>query len=147
MRSASADVNKKEAQDRLRQLAEEVMFEISELDASHSKELLGAFVSELFLAVAKQEQRDFRRQKQAEGIAAAKARGVRFGPTRRPLPDNFTECYKAWQNGQMTKTQAAETCGMSRTAFYREVNRFKQGNGCSASKEEATHSAEESERI
>lgn len=125
MRSASADINKKGTQERLQKLVETVMSEISALDPSHSKELLGVFVSELFLAVAKQEQQDSRRQKQAEGIAAAKLRGVRFGPMRKPLPDNFTECYEAWKKGQMTQTQAAEICGMSRTTFCREVNRLR----------------------
>lgn len=67
-------------QSRLQQLAREVMSEISKLDPSCSKELLGVFVSELFLLVAEQGCREVRRQRQAEGIAAAKAKGVHFGP-------------------------------------------------------------------
>ena len=129
MLPVSRDVNDKEVQKRLQQLAQEVMSEITELDSDHGKELLGAFVSELFLAVAKQEQQDFRRQKQAEGIAAARARGVQFGRT--PLPDNFSECYEAWQSGHMTQTQAAESCGISRATFRREINRLKRDNSCS----------------
>ncbi len=131
MLPVSRDVNDKEVQKRLQQLAQEVMSEITELDSDHGKELLGAFVSELFLAVAKQEQQDFRRQKQAEGIAAARARGVQFGRTRKPLPDNFSECYEAWQSGHMTQTQAAESCGISRATFRREINRLKRDNSCS----------------
>lgn len=147
MHSASVDISNKRTQDHLQQLAGEVMAEISELDPSHSKELLGVFVSELFLAVAKQEQRDFRRQKQAEGIAAAKARGVRFGPARKPLPDKFEECYEAWENGQLTQTQAAKICGMSRESFRRTASRRKQSNTCSVLEREAVHSAEEGERM
>lgn len=115
---------------RLRLLAQEVIAEISELDPSHSKELLGTFVSELFLSVAEQERRDMRRQKQAEGIAAAKARGVRFGPEPKPLPDNFDECYEAWQDGQITATRAAEACGLSRKGFYRAIERKKKMTDC-----------------
>ena len=114
----------------LRRLAQEVMSEIAELDPSHSKELLGVFVSELFLSVAEQERREMRRQKQAEGIAAAKARGVRFGPEPKPLPDNFDECYEAWQEGQMTAIQAAEACGLSRKGFYRATARKKKMADC-----------------
>ena len=125
-----ADISNKEAQERLQQLAQEVISEISELDPSFGKKLLGTFVSELFLAVARQEQQDLRRQRQAEGIAAARARGVQFGPARKPLPDNFAECYKAWQNGQMTQTQAAKLCGISRAMFCRAANRLKKEDSC-----------------
>ena len=60
--------------EQVRRLAQEVLSEISELEPSRSKEILGAFVSELFLSVAEQERRQMRRERQAEGIAAAKAR-------------------------------------------------------------------------
>lgn len=130
MRSNAVKPDNAEPQDRLRQLAQEVMSEISELDPSHSRELLGSFVSELFLSVAEQERREIRRQQQAEGIAAAKARGVRFGPQPKPLPDNFDECYQAWRDGQMTATQAAKTCGLTRKAFYRATERKKQTANC-----------------
>ena len=94
--------NSEGPQDSLRQLAQDVLSEISKLDPSHSKELLGAFVSELFLSVTEAERRAYRRQKQAEGIVAAKARGVRFGAHCNPLPDNFEECREAWRGGQMS---------------------------------------------
>lgn len=110
---------------KLKSMAEEISADLAQIDSCQSKELLSDFVSELFFNVAKQNQREYRRRKQAEGIAAAKARGVRFGPSRKPLPDNFSKCYEAWKNGQLTQTQAAEICGISRTAFYREVNRLK----------------------
>ena len=104
-----------QVQEKLRLLAEEIMEDLSRLESAQSKELLSDFVSELFLSMAKQDQQAVRRQKQAEGIAAAKARGVRFG-----------------QSGEMTLTQAAETCGMTRASFYRAVDRMKQLEGCSA---------------
>ena len=115
-----------EQQNRLRKLAEMVIAEISELDSSHSKELLGTFVSELFLSVAEQERRETRCRRQAEAVAAAKARGVRFGRRRNPLPDNFYEQYEAWRNGEVTMTRAAEACGITRMSFSRAVERMKE---------------------
>lgn len=124
-------IDSREIEAKLKVLSKEISADLSQLESAQKKELLSDFVSELFLNMAKQDQREIRQQKQAAGIAAAKARGVRFGPTRKPLPDNFAECYKAWQNGEMTQTQAAEICGISRTSFYREVNRIKQQEDCS----------------
>ena len=116
-------------QTQLRDLARELASEIFTSDSSCGKELLGTFVSELFLSIAEQERKEYRRQKQADGIAEAKARGVRFGPEPKPLPVNFDECYEAWQDGQMTATQAAETCGLSRKGFYRAVEKKKKMAG------------------
>lgn len=117
-------------QAQLRELAKGIVSGLSALELSQSKELLGSFVSELFLSVAEQERLAYRRQKQAEGIAEAKARGVRFGPEPKPLPDNFDECYKAWQDGEMTALQAAENCGLSRKGFYRAVEKKKRLADC-----------------
>ena len=132
MRPTAAKAEDQELQNRLRQLAEEVVSEISELDASDSGELVGDFVSELFRLVVEQEHREVRRQRQAEGIAAAKARGVRFGRSRTPLPENFSEQYEAWQNGEVTLTQAAKACGMTRTRFSNAVERIKEEESCSS---------------
>ena len=120
-----------EIQAQLQDLAEEIVSRISGLDDSVSTEqLLGGLVSELFLTVAKERQREERRQKQAEGIAAAKARGVRFGPARKPLPDNFDNCYRAWRDGEMSLTEAADGCGMVRASFRRAVARREQSDIC-----------------
>ena len=108
-----------QVQEKLRLLAEEITEDLSRLESAQSKELLSDFVSELFLSMAKQDQQAVRR-------------GVRFGPSRKPLPENFSENYRAWQSGEMTLTQAAETCGMTRASFYRAVDRMKQLEGCSA---------------
>lgn len=116
--------------EQLEELANDIAIGLSGLETVQSKELLGAFVSALFLAVAEEDRRKVRRQKQAEGIAAARARGVRFGPQPKPFPDNFDVCYKAWQDGEMTQAQAAEQCGISRKAFNRAVARVKQTENC-----------------
>ena len=118
--------SEKDIQSQLRDLAQEIASDIVAADLPHSQELLGTFVSALALAVADQTRRAERRQKQAEGIAKAKAKGVRFGPAARPLPESFSECYRAWQDGTMTVVEAAAVCGISRNAFYRGAARMKE---------------------
>ena len=107
-------------QDHLRQLAREVMSEISGLTPSHSDsaELMGIFVSELFLLATEQRQRETRSRKQLEVIAAAKARGVRFGPQPRIMPDGFEELRQAWRSKKIPLSVAAELCGVPRSTFY-----------------------------
>ena len=127
MRTAKANEAYEDIQDRLRDWAGEIVSEIAVLDAEQGKELLGAFVSELFLAVAEQSRREARREKQAEGIAAAKARGVRFGRPSLPLPDNFVQVHQDWLGGKISLRQAARTCGMSVSAFQNAAMREEQG--------------------
>ena len=91
----------------LRELAQEIAGSLSAVDAASGRELLSDFVSELFFCVTEQQRREDRRQKQAQGIAAAKARGVRFGRTARPVPDNFDQLHQAWREGRISLKQAA----------------------------------------
>ena len=116
-----------QVQEKLRLLAEEITEDLSRLESAQSKELLSDFVSELFLSMAKQDQQAVRRQKQAEGIAAAKARGVKFGRPPIPLPDNFHAVHKAWRAKQLTLDQAAAACHLPRGTFYAKAVRFKKG--------------------
>ena len=131
MSSTTQPTDKEQVQAKLKTMAEEISADLAQLESAQSKELLSDFVSELFLNAAAQQQKKLRCQKQAQVVAAAMARGVRFGRTRKPLPDNFSECYEAWRCGQMTQTEAAKTCGISRSAFYREINRIRQEENCS----------------
>lgn len=121
--SAILQISSGETQKHIQKLAQDVLRDISELDPSRSKELLGVFVSELFLSVAEEERREYRRQQQAEGIAAAKERGVQFGRSRKPLPENFEEYREAWRGGQMSLREAANACGMSHATFRNAVLR------------------------
>ena len=114
---------------RLQVLAQEAVSVVMEADPAHSKELLGLFVADLFSQVAEQERTEERRQRQAEGIAAAKARGVRFGKKSKPLPDNFEEVRHAWRNKELTLQEAAMACGMAKTTFYNAVERAEQAEG------------------
>lgn len=99
-------------------LAREIAAALSALEPAQSKEVADSFVSELLLSLAKEDRLRERRRKQAAGIAAAKARGVRFGPQCQELPDNFEELHTAWRSGQMTLRQAAEACGLPKSTFH-----------------------------
>ena len=116
-------------QARLQALAQEAVSVVMEADPAHGKELLGLFVADLFSQVAEQERKVERHQRQAEGIAAAKPRGVRFGKKSKPLPDNFEEVRHAWRNKELTLQEAATACGMAKTTFYNAVERAEQAEG------------------
>ena len=66
-------------------------------------------------------EREFIRQRQAEGIAAALERGVRFGPARIPMPEGFEELAENWLNGYVTATEAGRQLGISRKTFTRRA--------------------------
>lgn len=117
-------------QARLKELAEEISSDLSSLEAAQSKELLNDFVYDLFAAVTERQRREVRRRKQAEGIAAAKARGVRFGRARKPAPDNFDEVHQAWKDGKLSLREAADTCGVSKGTFYGMVVRREEADNC-----------------
>ena len=113
-------------QTELRQLAREIAASLSDLDAASGRALVSDFVSELFFQLAEQQRREDRRQKQAQGIAAAKARGVRFGRAAKPVPDGFDQLHRAWREGRISLKKAAESCGMTRGTFYNVALRREQ---------------------
>lgn len=97
-----------------------VVLDMPLLDTRRGKDLLGTFLADIVLQVLSfvaENERANIRQRQAEGIAAAKARGVRFGRPPRPLPENFTAVYLCWKTGQITGTAAAAACGMPLATF------------------------------
>ena len=95
------------------------------LDTRRGKDLIGTFLSDVVLQVLSfvaEHERANIHQRQAEGIAAAKARGVRFGRPPRPLPGNFHSVYQRWKAKKMTGTAAAKACGMPLATFrYRAL--------------------------
>lgn len=104
-----------------------VVIDMPLLDTRRSKDLLGTFIADLVLQVLSfvaQNERENIRQRQAEGIAAAKKRGVRFGRPPKLLPANFSEVKQRWQRGEITCREAAKLCNMSYGSFRRKaVNR------------------------
>ena len=127
--TAAAIVDDASVQARLQALAQEAVSVVMEADPAHGKELLGLFVADLFSRIAEQERREERHQRQAEGIAAAKARGVRFGKKSKLLPENFEEVRRAWRSKELTLQEAAIACGMAKTTFYNAVERAEQAEG------------------
>ena len=92
------------------------------LDTRREKDLPGTFVSDIFLQVLSfvaENERINIRQRQAEGISAAKARGVRFGRPRKDVPEDFEEIVNEWKHGQISLREAQERSGLSEGTFYR----------------------------
>ena len=105
-----------------------VVLDMPLLDTRRGKDLMGTFLSDIVLQVLSfvvENERANIRQRQAEGIAAAKARGVRFGRPPRPLPENFREVHRQWRNKKITLRQAAEACGMPEGTFYAKAAKFE----------------------
>ena len=99
------------------------------LDTRRGKDLMGTFLSDIVLQVLSfvaENERANLRQRQAEGIAAAKARGVRFGRPPRPLPENFHSLHRAWRAKTMTLRQAAGACGLPVATFYSKARKLEQ---------------------
>ncbi len=111
--------------------ADVVVIDMPVLDTRREKNLLGTFIGDLILAllsyVAEAEYRAIH-QRQAEGIAAAKARGVRMGRPPKPLPDNFQEVYQRWKNKKISLSEAAKECGMPKTTFFEKRKYMEDRN-------------------
>lgn len=108
-----------------------VVLDMPLLDTRRGKDLMGTFLSDIVLQVLSfvaENERVNIRQRQAEGIAAAKAKGVRFGRIPKPLPENFHAAYQRWKHGEITGTAAAKECGMPLSTFrYRAEIYEKSG--------------------
>ncbi len=105
-----------------------VVLDMPLLDTRRGKDLMGTFLSDIVLQVLSfvaENERTNIRQRQAEGIAAAKARGVKFGKPPLPLPDNFHEVHKAWRAKKLTLKQAAQICNMPVGTFYGKARKFE----------------------
>ena len=97
-----------------------VVMDMPLLDTRRGKDLMGTFLSDIVLQVLSfvaENERVNIRQRQAEGIAAAKARGIHLGRPPEPLPENFHQVYQKWKNGRITGAEAAKECSMPPTTF------------------------------
>ena len=106
-----------------------VVLDMPLLDTRRGKDLMGAFLSDIVLQVLSfvaENERTNIRQRQAEGIAAAKARGVKFGRPPTPLPDNFYQVHKEWRSKKLTLGQAADACAMPVSSFYYKAVQFEK---------------------
>lgn len=101
------------------------------LDTRQGKDLMGTFIADLVLQILSftaQNERENIRKRQAEGIAAAKLRGVRFGRPPKPLPDNFYSVYQHWKSGKITGTKAAIECSMPLSTFRYKAVLYEKNN-------------------
>ena len=105
-----------------------VVLDMPLLDTRRGKDLMGTFLSDIVLQVLSfvaENERTCIRQRQSEGIAAAKARGVKFGRPPTPLPDNFHQVHQDWRGKKITLQQAAKACSMPVGTFYAKATRFE----------------------
>ena len=105
-----------------------VVLDMPLLDTRRGKDLMGTFLSDIVLQVLSfvaENERTNIRQRQAEGIAAAKARGVKFGRPPSPLPENFYRVHRDWRGKKLTLQQAANACAMPVSTFYAKAVRLE----------------------
>ena len=105
-----------------------VVLDMPLLDTRRGKDLMGTFLSDIVLQVLSfvaENERTNIKQRQAEGIASAKAQGIKFGRPPLPLPDNFYEVHMAWRSKKITLKQAAEACNMPVGTFYGKARKFE----------------------
>lgn len=108
--------------------ADIVVIDMPLLDTRRGKDLMGTFVSDLVLQIlsfVSENERNNIHQRQAEGIAAAKAKGKKFGRPSLPLPDNFREAFQWWKDGKMTLKEASESCEMPTSTFYYQARLYE----------------------
>ncbi len=106
-----------------------VVIDMPLLDTRREKNLLGTLISDIVLALlsyVSENERMNIRQRQTEGIAAARARGVKFGRPPIPLPDNFYSVHKLWREKKMTLRQAAEACHLAESTFFDKAQNFEK---------------------
>lgn len=104
-----------------------VVLDMPLLDTRRQHDLTGTLISDIvlqLLSYVAQTEREMIRRRQAEGIAAARARGVRFGRSEKPLPDGFCEVAALWRAGRISCEEAVRRLGVSRSYFYKHVKRL-----------------------
>lgn len=109
--------------------ADIVVLDVPLLDTRRGKDRMGTFLSDIVLQVLSfvaENERDAIRSRQAEGIDAAKMRGVKFGRPACPLPHDFHKIRTDWRKKRYTLCQAASLCGMKKGTFYAKVRRAER---------------------
>lgn len=125
--------NYAEIQDQWRALTKEIGIDICVidmplLDTRACKDLMGTFIADLVLQILSfvaQSERENIKKRQAEGIAAAKAKGVHMGRPVKAAPDNFRELIKQWEKKEISIEQVLSECEMSEATFYRRLREYR----------------------
>ena len=101
-----------------------VVLDMPLLDTRKNRDLTGTLIADIvlqLLSYVAQTEREFIRQRQAEGIAAAKERGVQFGRRPKPIREDFSAVLAEYRAGSMTSRQAAASMGVSPSTFYKWI--------------------------
>ena len=105
-----------------------VVLDMPLLDTRRGKDLMGTFLSDIVLQVLSfvaENERTNIRQRQAEGIAAAKAKGIKFGRPEKEVPEDFEKIVRAWERKQITFDEVLKQCDMSEATFYRRLREYR----------------------
>ena len=129
--------NYEEIQRQWRVLTKEISIDICVidmplLDTKNGRDLMGTFIADLVLQVLSfvaQSERESIRKRQAEGIAAARARGVHLGRPSKEMPPDFVQIVGDWENGKITFSEALKRSGLTETTFYRRRREVKLQQG------------------
>ena len=124
------DRNYEEIQNQWRLLTKEmgidiVVIDMPLLDTRNGKDLMGTFIADLVLQILSfvaQSERENIRLRQAQGIAAARLRGVKFGRPKKKLPENFDEMVLNWRNKKLSLPEILLNCDISEATFYRRIS-------------------------
>lgn len=98
------------------------------LDTRNGKDLMGTFIADLVLQILSfvaQSERENIKKRQAEGIAAAKAKGVKFGRPEKSVPDDFPRLIREWEKNKLPFSELLKLCNMSEATFYRRLREFR----------------------
>lgn len=98
------------------------------LDTRSGKDLMGTFIADLVLQILSfvaQNERDNIKKRQAQGIAAAKAKGVKFGRPEISIPDDFSTLIRKWEENKLSFFELLKLCNMSEATFYRRLREYR----------------------
>ncbi len=101
------------------------------LDTRNGKDLMGTFIADLVLQILSfvaQSERENIKKRQAEGIAAAKAKGIKFGRPEKSVPDDFPRLIQDWEKNKLSFSELLKLCNMSEATFYRRLREYRLVN-------------------
>lgn len=125
--------NYEEIQKQWRVLTKEIgidicVLDMPMLDTRNGKDLMGTFIADLVLQILSfvaQSERENIKKRQTEGIAAAKAKGVKFGRPEKEVPDDFAKIVRAWEQKKLPFEEVLKKCDMSEATFYRRLREYR----------------------
>lgn len=125
--------NYEEIQNQWRILTKEIgvdicVLDMPLLDTRNGKDLMGTFIADLVLQILSfvaQNERENIKKRQAQGIAAAKAKGVKFGRPEKEMPSDFENIITAWEQGNLPINDVLKQCNMSQATFYRRLRKYR----------------------